>query len=103
MKTEAQGSRINIKRKYMKKLILGLFALSALSLSAADVQKFPLVGEYVGKADAQKGWFKDSPDLSANIHKEGDDYIVVFTSAAGRFPMGISRRRKKTALSNLRM
>lgn len=63
----------------MKKLILGLFALSALSLSAADVQKFPLVGEYVGKADAQKGWFKDSPDLSANIHKEGDDYIVVFT------------------------
>lgn len=63
----------------MKKLFLLLLSLTSIALFAADTQKFPLVGEYVGKAKAERGWFKDSPDLSVNVHKEGDEYHVVFT------------------------
>lgn len=63
----------------MKKFLLLTLILAGTQMFAADVQKFPLVGEYSGKAKAEKGWFKNSPDLSVNVHKEGDDYFVLFT------------------------
>jgi len=50
-------------------LILFFITLNAFAIN-------PFIGEYVGKVDAEKGYYKGSPDLSFVVYKQGDTYTI---------------------------
>ena len=60
----------------MKKSVLILGAISMFAATLFGAQKNPLVGEYCGKVEAQKGYFNDNPEICFRVHKEGSDYKI---------------------------